>query len=98
MEANIRALRARSPESQTLIRYREIAQILTGDGNAVPEDGVAWVYRLRQDLNIPPLTAYGFSEADLPELVEKSAKASSMAANPVQLSKDEMTDILRKAL
>ncbi len=98
MEANIRALIDRAPESEALRRNQEIARFVTGDDQAETEDGVAWVYQLRDDLHIPGLRAYGFSEADVPALVEKSAKASSMAANPVRLSTEEMTEILLKAL
>src|ERR1019366_6913146 len=59
MEANIRALRARDPESAALRRYREIARTLTGDPEASPEDGVNWVRQLIQALRIPALAVYG---------------------------------------
>src|ERR1700733_3585057 len=59
MEANIRALRERDPESGALERYREIARVLTDDREAIPEAGVTWVRQLVRSLRIPGLAAYG---------------------------------------
>jgi len=48
-------------------------------------------------LHIPPLAAYGMTQDDWPAVVEKSAVASSMRGNPIQLTADEMRNILAKA-
>ncbi len=98
MDANVRAMRARAPESAALDRYQTIARILTGRGDARPEDGVDWVRRACQTLGILPLSAYGVSEADMPALVEKAARASSMKANPISLNPNELHDVLSNAL
>lgn len=95
---NIQALRARMPESDALRRYGEIARILTGDAQATPESGAAWVLSLCQALQIPPLRRYGVREEDIPEVVEKAAVASSMQGNPVVLTPEEMAEILRRAI
>lgn len=96
--ANIAALRARDPESRALSRYGEVAQWLTGDPGALPEDGVTWLMGALRDLAIPGLARYGITEADIPLIVEKSARASSMKGNPVSLSGNEMSAILLAAL
>ncbi len=98
MRANIRALRARQPDSEALRRYLEIARILTGDESATAEDGAHWVSKLIDDLGIPPLSAYGLTPQDFPILVEKAAKASSMKGNPVPLTSQELHEILAQAL
>jgi alcohol dehydrogenase class IV len=98
MEANIRALRAREPSSSALGRYDEIARLLAGDENAGADDGVAWVEKLVGDLRIPGLSRYEVREAAITDLVEKSTKASSMKANPIVLSHEELTGIVRRAL
>ncbi len=98
MAANLQALRQRQPGSPALARYREVAQILTGDASATAEDGVDWVMALLHDLRIPPLANYGVTAVDFPDLVDKSAKASSMKANPIVLTSDELTAILERAL
>ncbi len=97
MQANIAALRARDPQSEALIRYRKIAQLLTGEESAEPEDGAAWVERLTAELRIPPLAAWGVRESDLNSVAEKAARASSMKGNPVVLSAKELREILLRA-
>lgn len=98
MEANLRALHKRAPESPALPRYREVAGLLTGNPQASAEDGVAWVRDVVAELGIPPLSAYGIGTGDLPEVVRKAAAASSMRGNPVSLTEEEMEGILREAL
>jgi alcohol dehydrogenase class IV len=98
MEMNIRALRARAPESDTLRRYEAVARILTGKVNASAEEGVAWVTELVRELEIPPLSTYGIEAGDVATLVEKASKASSMKANPIVLNSDELREVLTRAL
>lgn len=98
MEVNIRALRARQPDHYALPRYDEIARILTGNPHAVAADGIAWVHALCQALQIQPLSAYGLTQEDIPKVVERGAAASSMKGNPILLTREEMTEILTRAL
>ncbi len=98
MAVNLRALEERAPEGDALHRYDEIAQILVGNDEASATDGVTWVRELCEALNIPPLATYGLRQADGPAVIEKSAVASSMKANPIQLTPDEMGEILARAL
>jgi alcohol dehydrogenase class IV len=98
MEINVRALQERQSGSDALHRYDEVARILTGSDQAKAADSVAWVQELCQALQIPPLASYGMTPADLPTVVEKSAVASSTKANPIQLTLDEMREILTRAM
>ena len=98
MEANIRALRERAPESDSLAKYRELAQMLTGKTDATAEDCVEPVRGLVRDLAIPGLIAYGLKAGDVPGLAEKAARASSMKANPLPLTADELCGVLSAAL
>jgi alcohol dehydrogenase class IV len=98
MALNVKALRERMPDGEALRRYDEMAQILTGDPEAVAADGVVWVRDLCEDLRVPPLGAYGLTPQDFPDLIEKAGKSSSMQGNPIQLSPAEMTEILERAL
>jgi len=97
MAVNLRALEERAPEGDALHRYDEIAQILVGNDEASAMDGVTWVRELCQTLHIPPLATYGMTQDDWPTVVEKSAVASSMRGNPIQLTPDEMRMILAQA-
>jgi alcohol dehydrogenase class IV len=98
MATNVAALKKRSPSSEVLRRYSDIARILTGDQGAAAEDGVSWVRELCKELNVPPLSTYGFGDADVPALIEKATAASSMKGNPIELSPDELTAILEQSL
>lgn len=94
---NVRALRARAPESPALARYAEAARLLTGDSAASIDDGVAWLQQLTADLHIPPLSAYGLTPAHFPQLIENAAVASSMQGNPIKLTTDELREILERS-
>jgi alcohol dehydrogenase class IV len=96
MEINVEALHARAPEK--LERYHEVARLLTGKPHAAAPDGVAWVAALCQKLEIPPLRDYGVTQGDVPVLVEKAAQANSMKGNPIVLTKEELREIISRAL
>ena len=98
MEVNVAAIRERLPASEALRRYEEIAQTLTGSETAKASDGVEWVKELCRTLRIPSLSAYGVRSSDFPELIERADRASSMKGNPIRLTKDEMLQMLSRAL
>jgi alcohol dehydrogenase class IV len=98
MEANIKALETRQPAHPAIARYMEIAQILTGNKNAIALDGVKWTSGLVSDLKIPMLSVYGMSEEAFPEAVEKTMKANSFKGNPIALNVEELIKILEKVL
>jgi alcohol dehydrogenase class IV len=98
VEANCRALRERQPDNPVILRYGEIARIITMNAEARIEDGIEWLKQLGHVLQIPALSDYGVTHADIALLVQKSMAASSMKANPIALTADELAEILEKAL
>jgi len=98
MAVNVRALQERMPGSEPLRRYAEVAQILTGNPSATADDGVTWVQELCGILQVPSLSEYGVTPADLPTLIDKGSVASSMRGNPIKLTPDEMEEVLARAL
>jgi alcohol dehydrogenase class IV len=98
MEANLIALRERGPHRDAVRRYTEVARLLTGSERANAADGVTWVEHLRTHLGIPPLRRYGVTANDLPSIVERALQASSMKANPIALTPDELRQVLTRAL
>ncbi len=94
MTANIAALEARSTDDPALARYRAVARILTANPSATAMDGVQWVARLCDDLQIPPL-AIDHSPAALDAVVAGAKRASSIKGNPVELPDDVLRQILR---
>jgi alcohol dehydrogenase class IV len=98
MAVNVRALRERQPDSDALGRYDRVAQLLTGNPHATADAGVEWVQKLVADLPIPKLGAYGIGKDHVANIVVKSANSSSMKANPIGLTPDELAHTLRLAL
>jgi alcohol dehydrogenase class IV len=61
------------------------------------EGGIDWVRALCTELNISSLRAWGISEADLPDVVKKAARASSTQINPFLLTEDELRAVVTAA-
>ena len=97
MAINLRALRERQPDSAVLQRFTEIARLLTTNPDATADDGVSWLQQLCADLKIPALGTYGISPADIDTLCDKAAQASSMKGNPLELTPDELREILNRS-
>jgi alcohol dehydrogenase class IV len=98
IEINLRALRARDPQSVALRRYQEVGRMLTGWPGATAENAIAWTWEICHELEIPPLKAYGVGEQDIPTLVAEAAKSSSMKGNPLALTAEELNEILTRAV
>jgi alcohol dehydrogenase class IV len=96
MDVNVRAVRSRAP--QKLGRFEEVARLVTGRSHATAEDGVAWIADLVRRLEIPPLRTYGVGMGDVETLVEKASKASSMKGNAVELTREELVEVISRAI
>jgi len=95
---NVAALRERAPGSSVLARYDEVARILTSRPDATPDDLVPWLVRLVDVLGVPRLSTYGLGVGDVPDLVAAASAASSMRANPIRLTPEELTRALDAAV
>jgi alcohol dehydrogenase class IV len=98
MATNLRALSQCQPQGEILPRFQRVASLLTSKADAAAESGVAWLRELVQDLRIPRLAQYGIRREHTAELVEKSMHASSMKANPIALTSDELARTLEAAI
>lgn len=98
VEANVRALQIRSPDSPVLRRYAEVAQLLTGRSTARASDAIGWLHQLCRDLNVAPLSQFGFTLDDIPTVVAQTQQASSLKGNAIALTTAELSDILQQAL
>jgi len=96
MAANVQALQQSG--GSALQRYDEVGQIVTANPHATAQAGVDWVHTLVAALQMPPLATYGLRPQDIPALVEKAAVASSMQANPVKFTLEQLQEILAQAL
>jgi alcohol dehydrogenase class IV len=91
IRANVAALRSRDSGSESLRRYGVLTDILG-------EDPAEFSLRLLLELGIPPLREYGITPAHIPGLCRKAMEASSMKANPIRLTQEELEAILTAAL
>ena len=98
MAMNLRALRQRDSKGSALYRYEEAARWLAGDMKAKADDGLKWVRALVLDLKVPRLGSFGIQREHFPDLVVRAMSASSMKANPIVLTPEELTEILESAL
>src|SRR6266516_110949 len=98
MEANLIALRQRAPHSEALRRYDDVARLLVGSDRAGAAEGVVWVEHLCSHLKILPVHRYGITANNAPSIVAAALKASSMKANPIELTTEELREILERAL
>jgi alcohol dehydrogenase class IV len=87
MRTNIQALRARAPESAAIGRYAEVETALRG----VPD-----LDRLRADLGVPSLGAFGLSPDQFSAVIAGS-RAGSMNYNPITLTDSELAQILSES-
>jgi alcohol dehydrogenase class IV len=98
IRVNARAFRDRAPQSVALDKYREVGRLLTGRQAADVDDAVRWIEDMCGALRVSPLSAYGLKPGHLPDLLDKSAVASSMKANPIVLTREEMQEIVIAAM
>lgn len=94
---NVRALTERDPGSPALERYREAAVLLTAEPGASVADGIGWLTRTVELLGVPPLGELGLARADHGRAADAALVASSMAGNPVRLTRDEVLEILDRS-
>ncbi len=87
---NIEALRGRDAASKSLQRYGYLECLMPG--------GIGWLEQIVDSLEIPPLAEYGIDASHIPAIVAQASKASSMKANPIVLTNEELTQILERSL
>ena len=97
---NIRALRERGDKG-ILLKYAQAGRMITHDIQLTDEAALiklvqtlaTWV----EQMQLPRLSHYGITAADIPKIVANS-RGSSMKTNPVLLTDDEIAEILLNRL
>lgn len=98
IRVNLKALQERQPGSDKIQRIKEISVLLTGNQNAEIGDCIVYIEELCTKLKIPKLSAYGIVKSDLTALCAQAKLASSMKANPIELTDSELIAILDYAI
>lgn len=93
-QVNFQALQDRKPGASVLVKFLNIAQIVTKRQSATIKDGIRWLQEVNRALRIPRLSSLGIDRGDFKEIVRLSKEASSMKANPIELTELELTKIL----
>ncbi|MFO1428832.1 MAG: iron-containing alcohol dehydrogenase [Candidatus Competibacteraceae bacterium] len=100
-EVNITALRERAPAGPALEKYAKAGAILNARPYSDPDEACdALVATLRdwiRRLELPPLSHYGIQTGDFPRIVVH-CRGGSMKTNPLVLTDEEVTVILRQRL
>ncbi len=95
---NRRALREREPAGPALARIEELGPLLTGNPAAGADAAIEWLAELTCDLQVPGLRTYGLGDAEIDEVVAAAQSASSMRANPLDLTDGEVAEIVQRSL
>ena len=98
LAVNLRALAERDAHNPICARFDEVAALLTGRRDATAADGVTWVRELSAAMGIFRLSHHGLTAADIPSLVQKAKVASSMKANAIVLTDEELAEITSAAM
>lgn len=96
MKVNYMAVKEQNLQ-HSIEKFHELGRILTANSKAAAPDGIEWVERMIQKLQIPRLSSFEFDSSLFPSLVEKAKSSSSMKGNPVVLGEDELYEILNTA-
>jgi alcohol dehydrogenase class IV len=98
---NIQALSARAPDSPALNKYADVGRLLADQPEADRETAHGLlVERLSEwieQLQMPRLSRYGVNEASVAKVVANS-RGSSMKTNPLVLTDEEITAVVRARL
>ena len=98
MAGNLDALRSTGMQAPALVRFDEVARLLTARRDATADDGVAWIRALCAELDVPRLSTWGVTRDGLDEVVSNALRTSSMKGNPIVLDRDALVAILDAAL
>ncbi|MFX0091113.1 MAG: iron-containing alcohol dehydrogenase [Candidatus Hodarchaeota archaeon] len=102
IQKNIEELKAKAPKNPNLLKYAKLAEITCNQTfSSINEAHMALTQYLReltQTLKIPPLSKFGMKDSDIPTVIAKAIKSSSMKYNPIKLSESALSDILEQVL
>ncbi len=98
---NVQALEARAPEHPALAKYAAVGRLLAARPQAEQRQACALLveslYQWTERLELPRLSTFGVTEADLP-LIVAASRNNSMKSNSIDLSDDEIAAIIRQRL
>jgi len=102
VDQNIQTLKAKVPNSPTLVKYVKLGELITMKTYKHPTEShrelVQYLRNLTSKLKIPALSKFGLKETDIPDVIAKAKKSSSIRYNPVELDDAALIKILTEVL
>jgi alcohol dehydrogenase len=92
-DVNLKALKARKPDSPALAKYAAVGRLLAGREGGLVELLRDWTEKLR----LQRLSDFGVTEADFPRIAAGS-RGSSMKTNPLVLEDAEIVEVLGRRI
>lgn len=95
---NIEVMQTRDPKHSALAKYAQVGRLLAGPDAMDDADALAALISSLQEwtrtMNLPQLSKLGVSEEDFPRIIA-NCRGSSMKTNPIVLTDEEVSRILR---
>jgi len=95
---NITALQQRAPQNVALSKYAQVGNLLMNTSLELPEALIRLVDILRSwttKLELPKLRQYGMQSSDI-KMVVANCRGGSMKTNPIELTDDELCELLQR--
>lgn len=80
---------------KSLMKYQEVARILTGNPDAEPDDASYYINEIAQYMHIRDIAFPEVDSKQIDLVTRQSEKSSSMKGNPVALSSDQIKNIIK---
>jgi len=100
--ANLRACERDPNGPETIRRHEDVARAMGLSEGRTPLEtagkAAEHMGQLIRELEVPNLAAAGVSRAAFPDLIARAKRTSSMQANPVDLTDEELNEILERAM
>ncbi len=97
-QVNIEVMQARDPQHPALAKYAQVGRLFAGSGPLGDADALAVLISSLEDwtrtMQLPELSKLGVGEEDFPRIIA-NCRGSSMKTNPIALTDEEVTRILR---
>lgn len=100
-QVNLAALHRREPNHNALAKYAHVGRVFTGhhdlDDDKAQQVLIQQLKRWTDETDIPKLRNYGVTLADIPHIVAHS-RGNSMQTNPIELTDEEIAEILARCI
>lgn len=91
------AIRNIQPTSTCLFKLEALAEMILDDPKASITEALSWLHAWVASFALPSLRHYGLSQQECPLLAEKALASSSIKGHPVDMTPQEVCDLVQRA-